>query len=81
MNLKSQCTPQDYKYLAPKLIACFTGAMRDDAKAMDLNATEFQVSDGVEQLLKLIRKRLHITDLSLETEAFDKYFAQLARNK
>ncbi len=81
LNLKSQCTPQDYKYLAPKLIACFTGAMRDDAKAMDLNATEFQVSDGVERLLKLIRKRLHITDLSLETEAFDRYFAQLARKK
>ena len=28
LNLKSQCAPKDYKYLAPKLIANFTGAMR-----------------------------------------------------
>ena len=81
MNLKSQCVPRDDKYLAPELIANFTGSMRDDAKAMELNATDFQVDDGVEQLLRFIRKRLHITDLNLETEAFDKYFAQLARKK
>ncbi len=70
LNLKSQCVPRDYKYLAPKLIAHFTGSMSDDAKAMELSATDFQVDDGVEQLLRFIRKRLHITDLNLETEAF-----------
>ncbi len=81
LNLKSQCVPRDYKYLAPKLIANFTGSMSDDAKAMELSATDFQVDDGVEKLLRFIRKRLHITDLNLETEAFEKYFAQLARKK
>ena len=37
--------------------------------------------DGVEQLLLFLRKRLHITDLNLETEAFEKYFTHLARKK
>ena len=41
----------------------------------------YQVDDGVEQLLAFIRKRLHITDLHLETEAFEKYFTHLARKK
>ena len=81
MNLKSQCAPRDYKYLAPKLISNFTGSLSEDARAMELNGIHFQVDDGVEQLLDFLRKRLHITDLSLETEAFEIYFSRLARKK
>ena len=72
LNLKSQCAPKDYKYLAPKLIANFTGSMQEDARAMELLGQDFLVDDGVEQLLLFLWKRLHITDLNLETEAFEK---------
>ena len=48
MNLKSQCAAKDYKYLAPKLISNFTGAMSEDARAMELHSTDYQVDDGVE---------------------------------
>ena len=81
MNLKAQCAPQDYKYLAPRLISNFIGAMSEDARAMDLHRSDSQVDDGVEKLLALIRQRLHITDLNLETEAFEEYLHQLARAK
>ena len=81
LNLKSQCAPKDYKYLAPKLIANFTGSMQEDARAMELLGQDFLNDDGVEQLLLFLRKRLHITDLNLETEAFEKYFTHLARKK
>ena len=81
LNLKSQCAPKDYKYLAPKLISNFTGSMSEDARAMELLGSDFQVDDGVEKLLAFLRKRLHITDLNLETEAFERYFSQLARKK
>ena len=79
LNLKSPCGPRDYNFLAPRLIANFTGTMSDDARAIELLGTDCMTDDGVEQRLAFIRKRLHITDLSLETEAFDKYFNQLAR--
>ena len=72
LNLKAQCASKDYKYLAPKLIANFTGAMQEDARAMELLGRDFLIDDGVEQLLSFLRKRLHITDLNLETEAFEK---------
>ena len=81
LNLKSQCAPKDYKFLAPKLIANFTGSLEEDARAMELLGSDFQDDEGVEKLLDFLRKRLHITDLSLETEAFDKYFTHLARKK
>ena len=55
--------------------------MSDDAKAMELRAGDYQVDDGVEKLLTFIKKRLHITDLSLETEAFDRYFNKLIRRR
>ena len=67
MNLKSQCAPKDFKYLAPKLIANFTGTMSEDARAVELLGSDYQVDDGVELLLAFIRRRLHITDLHLET--------------
>ena len=72
---------QRFQDLAPKLIASFTGAMSEDARAMELHSSEYQVDDGVEKLLAFIRKRLHNTDLSLETETFEKYFTHLARKK
>ena len=50
MNLKSQCAPRDYKYLAPKLISNFTGSMSEDARAMELQSSEFLVHDGVGKL-------------------------------
>ena len=81
MNLKSQCTPKDYKFLAPKLISNFTGSMSEDARAMELLGSDYQVHDGVERLLAFIRKRLHITNLGLETEAFEKYFTHLVRKR
>ena len=40
MNLKSQCAPKDYKYLAPILISNFTGVMGEDARAMELNGID-----------------------------------------
>ena len=81
LNLKSQCGPRDYKFLAPRLIANFTGTMSDDARAIELLGNDYMTDDGVEQLLAFIRKRLHITDLSLETEAFDTHVNQLVRKK
>ncbi len=81
MNLKSQCGPRDFKYLAPRLIANFTGAMSEDARAMEMLGTDYMVEDGVERLLAFIRKRIHITDLNLETDAFEKYFNHLTRKK
>ena len=81
MNLKSQCAAKDYTYLAPKLISNFTGAMSEDARAMELHSTDYQVDDGVEKLLAFIRKRLNITDLSMDVEAFERYFTKLARKK
>ena len=81
MNMKSQCAPRDHKYRVPRLISNFTGAMSEDARAMDLQSSEYQVDGGVEKLLALIRQRLHINDLNLEAEAFETYFNQLARKK
>ena len=72
MNLKSQCAPRDYKYLAPRLISNFIGALSEDTRAMDIHSSDYQVDGGVGKLLALIRQRLHITDLNLETEAFEK---------
>ena len=79
--LKSQCAPRDYKVLAPKLLASFTGSLDDDAKSMDLQPSDYQTDECVEKLLAFIRKRINITDLSLETDAFDKHFMSLARKK
>ena len=79
--MKSQCAPTDYKYIAPKLIANFTGSMREDARAMELLGQDYLADDGVERLLAFLRKRLHITDLQLETDAFEKYFKHIARKR
>ena len=79
MNLKSQCSTKDHKYLAPRLISNFKGAMSDDARSMEFNAGDDLLPDGVEKLLAFIRKRLKIRDLDLETEAFDKYFNKMIR--
>ena len=55
--------------------------MSDDARSIELNAGGYQIPDGVERLLALIRKRLNIRDLDLETEAFDKYFNHRNRKR
>ena len=55
--------------------------MREDARAMELLGQDYLADDGVESLLALLRKRLHITDLHLETDAFEKYFNHLARKR
>ena len=81
MNLKSQCSVKDHKYLAPRLISNFKGAMSEDARSMELNAAGYMVLDGVEKLLEFIRKRLHTRDLDLESEVFDKYFNKMTRLK
>ena len=81
MNLKSQCSTKDHKYLAPRLISNFKGSMSGDARSMELNAAEYLGPDGVEKLLAFIRKRLNIRDLDLETEAFDRYFNKMTRQK
>ena len=56
MNLKSQYGTTDHTYLAPRLISNFKGAMSDDARSMELNAGDYMLPDGVEQLLAFIRK-------------------------
>ena len=81
LNLKSQCGTTDHKFVAPRLISNFKGAMSDDARSMELNAGDYLLPGGVEKLLAFIRKRLNIRDLDLETEAFDKYFNNMMRRK
>ena len=72
MNLKPQCGSRGYIFLAPRFVANFTGAMKEDARAMEFLSTDYMVDDGVDKLLAFIRKRIHNTDLVLETEAFEK---------
>ena len=55
--------------------------MSDDARSMELSSADYLVDDGIEKLLELIRRRLNIRDLDLETEAFDKYFNHMMRKK
>ena len=69
-NLLAQCVPKDHKYLAPRLISNFKGAMSDDVRSMELNSSDYLTEDGVERLLDFIKKRLNIRDLDLETEVF-----------
>ena len=39
--------------------------------AWGINSADYLVVDGVEQLLAFMRKRLHIRDIDLETDAFE----------
>ena len=55
--------------------------MSEDARSMELSAADYMTADGVEKLLEFIRKRLNIRDLDLETEAFDKYFNNMTRQR
>ena len=55
--------------------------MSEDARSMELSAADYMTADGVEKLLEFIRKRLNIRDLDLETEAFDKYFNKMTRQR
>ncbi len=66
LNLESQCSLSDHKYLA---------------RSMELNSADYLVDNGIELLLELIRKRLNIRDLDLGTEAFDKYFNHMMRKR
>ena len=50
MNLKSQCSESDYKYLAPKVIAKFKGPLLEDVQRMGLNANDDRTKDGIEKL-------------------------------
>ena len=81
LNLKAQCGTKDHKFLAPRLISNFKGAMSDDARSMELNSTEYLVPDGVERLLEFIKRRLNIRELDLETEAFKTYFNDMMRKR
>ena len=81
MNLKSQCGPRDHKYLAPRLISNFRGAMSYDVRSMEWNSAEYLVPDGIERLSALIKKRLNIRELDLETEVFKKYFNDIIRKR
>ena len=55
--------------------------MSDDTRSMELKPSEYLVDDGVENILELIRKRLNIRDLDLETEVFQTYFKGLMRKR
>ena len=81
LNLKSQCGSRDHKFLAPRLVSNFKGAMSDDVRSMELNSSEYQVPDGVERLLAFIKRRLNIRELDLETEAFKTYFNDMMRRR
>ena len=70
LHLKSQCGQRDHTNLAPRLISNFKGATSEDVRAMKLNSSDYQVPDGVEKLLTVIRRRLNIRELDLETEIF-----------
>ena len=65
----------------PTLIANFNGSMSEDARTVELLGKDYKVPDGVGQLLAFIRKRLHITDLNVEADTFEKYVTHLARKK
>jgi len=80
-NLKSQCSPQDYKYLAPRLISNFRGSLQEDCQRMELKSGDYQTEDGIERLLKFIQKRINLTDYKFEQEAFEKYFHHISRTK
>ena len=81
MNLKSQCSESDYKYLAPKLIANFKGPLLEDVQRMELNANDYRTKDGIEKLLAFLQKRINITDLNLEKEAFEDFSTRFADKK
>ena len=55
--------------------------MSDDVRSMELNAADYLVPDGVEQLLAFTRKRLSIRELDLETEAVQNYVNDMLRKR
>ena len=81
LNLKSQCGPREHKYLAPRLISNFKGAVSDAVHNMELKPADYLVPDGVEQPLACVEKILNIRALDLETEVFQKYFNDMMRKR
>ena len=81
MNLKSQCGPTDYKYIAQRLISNFKGAMVEYVRSMELNSADYQVPNGVELLLAFIRTLLNIRELDFDTEVFHKYLHEMMRKR
>ena len=45
--MKALCHERDYKYLAPRLIANFIGAMSEDVRAMELRSSDYMVGGGL----------------------------------
>ena len=81
MNLESRCGPTYHKYLAPRLISNFKGAMAEYIRSMEVNSTDYQVPNGVELLLAFIHNRLNIRELDLEAQFFNKYFHGMMRKQ
>ena len=73
-SLKSQSSPKDYKFLAPKLIASFTGQIKDNFRNIEMDISKFANPGGVEQLLSFLKERLHIPDYSFEVKVFEGFF-------
>ena len=73
-TLKHQCGPRGYKFLAPKLIARFTGHIKDDFRNIEMGISRFTNPHGVEQLLSYLKERLHTSDYSFEVTVFEGFF-------
>ena len=81
MNLRGQCAPKDWKYVAPMLIAKFKGTLKDDCQHVEFDSTKYRCETGVEDLLEYLRVRLNITDLQIERDAFEQYFYKIKRTR
>ena len=81
LNLRAQCTQRAWKFVAPMMIAKFMGSLKDDCQNVELDSTKYRTDTGVEDLLDYLKKRLNITDLQVEREAFEQYFYKMRRAK
>ena len=70
LDPKAHCGPKDHKYLAPRLISNFKGALKDGVISMGLNSSDYLVPDGIEKLFACLRKRLNSRELDLETDTY-----------
>ena len=80
-NLKLQCDTRDHVYLVPKLLSALTGKLKLDFQRQEFNPESYMTLDGVERFITYVRKRLGITELQQETDAFERFFHKMGRNK
>ena len=50
-QIRWQCGPNGYKFIAPKLISQFQGSLKDDFRNAETDIEHFATDDGVEKLI------------------------------